>query len=481
MNYFKKKSIETYAFIFITLFILFFVSFNNPIIITRYGHDVLFYFDYIYRVNQNNENLTTLSAYSPHIFKILNFFDQYLKSFFIIDLLKITISIPWIIVLFFVNLNVYKITLIFLNFLLLLNIYHLGDVEAITYANFYNRIAFFLLLNLIIFYNQNNKFLSYVKGYSIAFLFFIKIPFFIAGIIVAFLEKERKKIFFIAILLLVMIALLDIKSMLAIINNSHEISNVFRNKLLNNFNEIRTDTYIKSFFIILSLYCIYEFYYKNYQAIINIIFFILITFCSCFIYQSSHEPYLILFGVFLLSFKNHLLRNIVFILVALIFIKSSSIAVISNVNEKKLKENYKISLNSIKDVYIKNADGYLNEKYADVINEGKSLISECLRINSDCKKINIVSFENILSRELNLPPQNFSIIPIHYNSNFNDEHHPVFEKYMHEDFFIIRNGADLETTVPFMRIYKDELTSFSRILNNNYWTIYQRKSTVQNN
>jgi hypothetical protein len=459
---------------------------SQPLVLARYGHDVIIYFDYVYRLLSGltpGDGIWTaygslLFWYMGGISKIIGY------STSMIWLTILTIFFIWL-PLFIKSNNFGKFKFILISSLLF-GLYHLGDNNAITYANFYNRICYFIMLGVIIFCPEENEdyFYNYIAGVSLFILLNIKTSYFILTLI--HLLIFRRKFFldyfkFFLLLESIYIIFID-HSLMGYIKMNELVSNIYKPYLKDRIYEIIKfkQQYIKYYtYIPIVSYLLGS----DKKLLIKVLcgnFLILIA--QQFNYLLSAEPIIILNLCFMLDlFRLKLNKIFKRLLLLSILYGTSCIAsdyvhayLLNKKNKTLAYQNFSNDFN-IKGLNIKYADGENNSDYLSVIKQAMELTNTCKSKYKHCNSILVVSFEDFVSREVGLKPARVSLIPFHFNYSFNADIHPDSKIVFQELNFILIRPHDREAADPFRLIYKKEIENFKICEQSQYWQLLCRK------
>jgi hypothetical protein len=462
---------------------------SQPLVIARYGHDVINYFDYIYRFLYGlRPGQDIWTAYGS------------LPFWFMGQILKVTsysTSFIWIFILFVLLCWLpffYKIDNVGkLKFLalvpILLGLFHLGDINAITYANFYNRVCFFIFLSIIIFCRDDNKdyFYDLYAGLGLFFLLNIKISFF--GLAIIYLLLFRSKniknwVLFFLFFESIYFLLID-HSLFRYIEVNRAISNVYKPQLLVKLNEIIRFKQINLQYYFYAPSIAYFLGLKFKKIVRFLAGNILVLLAQQFNYLPSTEPLLALNFTYLIDsyfeekslpplVKRLFLIGIIYLtyLIALPYIQSYHI---NQLNKKAIFQNFS-SISSIQDLNIKYADGFNNLDYLAVNAEALSMLTTCSKEYKNCSSgVLIVSFEDFVTRELGLIPSRKNIIPFQFNYTFDYKTHPDPNSIFNNINYILHRLDDPEASMPFLSVYQNELNSFEVCQKKKYWQLMCRK------
>jgi hypothetical protein len=482
----NRQSSISFAAYFVLFLIVALYTLSQPLVLARYGHDVIIYFDYVYRLLSGltpGDGIWTaygslLFWYMAGIYKIIGY------STSMIWLTILTIFLIWL-PLFIKSNNFGKFKFILISSLLF-GLYHLGDNNAITYANFYNRICYFIMLGVIIFCPEENEdnFYNYIAGVSLFILLNIKISYFILTLIHLFIFRRKFFLDYLKFfLLLESIYLIFVDhSLMSYIKMNELVSNIYKPYLKERIYDVINfkQQYIKYYIYIPIVSYLLGADKKLLIKVLCSNFLILIA--QQFNYLLSAEPIIILNLCFMLDLFRLKLNKIFkgFLLLSILYgtscIASDHVhAYLLNKKNKTLAyQNFSSDFN-IKGLYIKNADGLNNSDYLSVIKQAMELTNTCKSKYKNCNSILVVSFEDFVSREAGLKPARVSLIPFHFNFSFNADIHPDSKSMFQDLNFILIRPHDFETADPFRLIYKTELQTFKICEQSQYWHLLCRK------
>ncbi len=476
-----SKFISFFLYAFLFLLVLLFIK-AQPLVIIRYGHDVITYFDYIYKFSlglRPGEGIWSAYGSLPFWF-MLNMSKLIGTSTSLIWLFLLSIFFLWT-PLFVRSSNIQKAKFLLLC-TILLGIYHLGDRNAITYANFYNRVCSFLMLGVMIFCNHENEddLYNFYSGISLFALLNIKLSYF--GLTLIYLVVFRRKYIkrWLCIFLLAELfyfALVD-HSLFNYLKTNNLISTVYKEHLYLKIKEIlRGDQDFLSYYFYILPIGYFVTLNKNFLAKV-VLSSSLVLLSQQFNYLVSPEGILILNACYLFDIiKSNEIKKIKYILVIPAFF---SIYLILNPYIKSYQLNFHnrhatyqnfSEVFKINSLYIKGADGAGNENYLEVTQDAIEAASFCKRKLKKCSAIAVISFEDFVTRELKMNAAPINLIPMQYSYNFNKNIYPNPKIYFGNVNYLLLRTYDPESSNPFVVIYKDYINQYKSCYTNKSWKL----------
>ncbi len=465
---------------------------SQPIIVARYGHDVMSYFDYIFRFESGlRPGLGIWTAYGSFPFWIMSLAKRVLGwNTLLIPAFQIFILAIYFPIL--LRLNPINRFAMVLSLTLLLGLSHMGEFGSITYANFYNRTGFFLLVFLLIFapLHESNLLGDLKKnghthiyfGLGLFVLLNLKVSYFVLALLycAVFANRKQKIFTWMVVFELIYYIFVD-QSLLSAFKLNQIISGVYSHHLTEKLAFLMENPTILFFYTLMPV-LMYILGVKVKSALEYSSACLLILAAQLSNYMMSYEP-LIIYVIAVLSqqlFNSqsnvNINRSLKLIVLSLSFfiLAGFFIQIYINFNNSKQTVQDISVISKIKNFKLIRADGYSNDDYLLVINKGQKIIEDCRLRYKNCTKILVVSFEDFISRSLELNPILNQPLPFQYGYNWDEFSHPNFD-FNHINFVLLRNHTDPEASDPFKKIYLDFLEQYKSCFTNEFWIMYCRR------
>jgi hypothetical protein len=485
-------------------FFLTLITLSHPLIVSRFGHDVVMYFDYMYRVSHGlrpGSDIWTVYGSLPFIVmaEFASYFGYSVYLILLFNALVLLIYLPF----YIRSGSVKKWQFIFLV-PMIMGIYHLGDIHAITYANFYNRVGLFVFLFVLIFghKNKNSKLLDCYVGVSLFILLNLKPTFFGLALLFMAVYRFRRFVYWGAALLgleLIYFLFFD-SSLFSYMHIAKQISGVYSSILkINVISYFRGENFsgselssapifgftfstYSSLFFCVFLPFLFVIKKEKISLIARILFSNLLILAVQFLNYLPSNDALVIFNLCVLLESYSIEREKRWANLTLVLITPLILSVFFNnfysmiINHQNtLKYHDKLSqFSNIKGLKILRADGALNENYLAVHRNGLELVNFCKKNYSTCNSLLVVAFEDSISSEAQLQPR-YTMLPIHFNFNFNNKTHPNPERLFEGlNFIIVRSKDENESNLPFKKLYAQEIAKFKTCHRNDDWILLCR-------
>jgi hypothetical protein len=501
----KIKINENFLYFSLFLFFLIFYLYNSPLIILRFGHDVIHYLDILNRLdfdqNIHNDFSNPVGAF---FFEFLFLFSKIFNN----DIIFFSIanaSFCGIIILYFcinkLRLNFYINFVFFITLLLMsFSLNHIGIDNSNTYANLYNRWGYLLVLATFgnLFLVNTNIFHQLVLILFIITTLFIKHSFFIAQssiLLFYYIFKEEKITFalkkFFAIILISVFCFFLIAFLLDyhILNLLYDYAlpgKVRIDVLLDNpeiiFRKFFPYGHFFSRIMMIIIEClmivtlIYSFRYNQFKHFLILFFIALNVALMHVINYGYNELAIAIIYLFLFYYiNNNLIKKkfVIFITLLIIFTTPSLfkyftsyyLNIFTEINNDKI-----INLEKYKNLKIVNADGIGNEKYKEKIQDGCNLSNKYTK-----GSIYMFNFENFLNLCQNTEPKKNIKTLWAFGTTYSYNIYRNFNNELKEfDYFMIATPYD-EDTGHITKIYYQQMKkNFTINERSKYWSIYKK-------
>jgi hypothetical protein len=504
----KKEKIFELLSILIFLIINTLIYFCAPVIQIRFGHDVIYMMDGANRILNGQIPHNTFSTIVPSLnLYLLSFFLSISgfssTSFFYVSIFFSTLVLFW--TLFRLqkikdNANRKVIFLFFiLAFSFCFGLYHTGHSPiSVTYANSYNRYGYALLVILIgeLLFEFELYPTVLITSFILFMLFFTKQTYCFAGLIFLLIQLQKKLeskkmlLYILVVTLLMVICYIAItKINILLLSKDYLLPIIVKSK-----NDLKVKFFNKE--LLLSLFPIFLssiFFAKHYKILFStkyIKLIILTIFFSLFFHLTNYSfteiPFLnlvVIIIIFILFDSKYEISNKYIIMISLpviVYFFLNLYSVTYSIYKKNhsnivLFESYKL-----RDLYIENADGYINTKYVKDINEGSKMLKKHLNPNNTIANL---YFENPFTLSNNLNSANKQPLLWQYGMTYSDLYYPNKNIFFNTDYIILKKPLQEELDQrKILKIYHNVITSNFKIIDSSErWTLLKNIKLISNN